>query len=70
MVTQFIFFISRWLLFDPKDVPLLYPSYAHPWTNDPVFEVDLANPDLQTYPLLSETQPIECILEAGISNSM
>ena len=53
------------MLFPPKDVPLLYPSYAHPWTSDPVFEVDLANPDFHNYPLLSETLPVECILEAG-----
>ncbi|XP_060556292.1 bifunctional arginine demethylase and lysyl-hydroxylase JMJD6-like, partial [Ruditapes philippinarum] len=56
---------KRWVFFDKEDVALLYPVFGNPWSTDPVFEVDLQKPDLKHHPLLSLTQPIECILQPG-----
>ncbi|CAH1241419.1 KDM8 [Branchiostoma lanceolatum] len=54
---------KRWLFFQKEDLPLLYPCYNH--STDPTFDVDVFNPDLQKYPLLSQTHPRECILQPG-----
>ncbi|KAK3090370.1 hypothetical protein FSP39_011282 [Pinctada imbricata] len=54
---------KRWTFFPPNDVALLYPSYES--SMDPVFDVDLGNPDLELHPLLSVTHPIQCVLEEG-----
>ena len=51
------------MFFPPDDIPLLYPLYNH--STDAMFEVNLANPDLCNYPLLSLTHPRECILQPG-----
>ncbi|XP_045214857.2 bifunctional arginine demethylase and lysyl-hydroxylase JMJD6-like [Mercenaria mercenaria] len=56
---------KRWVFFDKDDVAMLYPMFSHPWSTDPVFQVDLQNPDLKQHPLLSLTQPIECVLQPG-----
>ena len=53
------------MFFDKKDVAMLYPVFSHPWSTDPVFDVNLQSPDLQEHPLLSLTQQIECILKPG-----
>lgn len=54
---------TRWLLFPREDLANLYPRYHD--SLDPVFDVDLANPDLDQHPLLTLTQPMECLLEPG-----
>ncbi|XP_078662513.1 lysine-specific demethylase 8-like [Branchiostoma floridae x Branchiostoma belcheri] len=54
---------KRWLFFQKEDLPLLYPSYNH--STDPTFDLDVFNPDVQKYPLLSQTHPRECILQPG-----
>ncbi|XP_078581463.1 uncharacterized protein LOC144864916 [Branchiostoma floridae x Branchiostoma japonicum] len=54
---------KRWLFFQKDDLPLLYPRYNH--STDPSFDVSVFNPDLQKYPLLSQTHPRECILQPG-----
>lgn len=54
---------KRWTIFRKADTPFLYPYYPH--SMDPVFEVDLTRPDLNTHPLLSLTCPRECILQPG-----
>ncbi|XP_066299717.1 bifunctional arginine demethylase and lysyl-hydroxylase PSR-like [Branchiostoma lanceolatum] len=54
---------KRWLFFQKEDLPLLYPCYNH--STDPTFDVDVFNPDVQKYPLLSQTHPRECILQPG-----
>ncbi|XP_064607869.1 LOW QUALITY PROTEIN: bifunctional arginine demethylase and lysyl-hydroxylase JMJD6-like [Liolophura sinensis] len=54
---------KRWVFFPRKDQPLLYPQYTS--SMDPVFEVNLDSPDLNHHPLLSLTQPMECVLEPG-----
>lgn len=53
----------RWTFFPPEDLPLLYPTYVH--STDAVFEVNLTQPDLQQYPLLSLTHPRVCSLSPG-----
>ena len=54
---------KRWVFFRKEETHLLYPTYVHGL--DPVFQVDLKNPDLKAHPLLALAQPIECVLEAG-----
>ena len=54
---------SRWVLFSKEDTPRLYPTYPH--SMDPVFEVDLGDPELDKFPLLANTKPMECVLESG-----
>ncbi|KAJ8318649.1 hypothetical protein KUTeg_003740 [Tegillarca granosa] len=54
---------KRWVFFSSKDAPYLYPRYEY--SMDPVFDVDLSAPDLNTHPLLQLTEPMECILQPG-----
>ncbi|XP_013077104.2 uncharacterized protein LOC106063319 isoform X1 [Biomphalaria glabrata] len=54
---------KRWTFFDADDAPLLYPVYFH--SMDPVFSVDLSQPDVETFPLFSLTKPRQCILNPG-----
>jgi len=54
---------KRWTFFPPDDLPLLYPTYPH--SMDPVFKVNLQNPDLESFPLLSLTHPSQCVLKPG-----
>ena len=54
---------KRWTLFSPADKNFLYPDYDD--SLDPVFQVDLRNPDLSAFPLLSLTHPQQCVLEPG-----
>ena len=44
-------------------MPYLYPEYDD--SLDPVFDVDLSKPDIDKYPLLQLTTPVECILQPG-----
>lgn len=54
---------SRWTFFPPDDLPLLYPVYHD--STDAVFEVNLSEPDLCRYPLLSLTHPLTVTLSPG-----
>ncbi|KAH9513137.1 hypothetical protein Btru_035960 [Bulinus truncatus] len=54
---------KRWTFYDTEDVPLLYPVYFH--STDPVFCVNLSEPDLEKFPLLSLTKPRQCTLNPG-----
>ncbi|XP_059151940.1 uncharacterized protein LOC131938068 [Physella acuta] len=54
---------KRWTFFDSEDLPLLYPHYFH--SMDPVFKVNLAHPDLASFPLLGLTKPRQCVLQPG-----
>ncbi|XP_056017847.1 bifunctional arginine demethylase and lysyl-hydroxylase JMJD6-B-like isoform X2 [Ostrea edulis] len=54
---------KRWVFFPRSDLPHLYPQY--PNNMDPVFEADIANPDLERQPLLHLTCPSECVLSEG-----
>ncbi|XP_074649165.1 bifunctional arginine demethylase and lysyl-hydroxylase JMJD6-like [Tubulanus polymorphus] len=54
---------KRWVFFSKDDLPYLYPDYTH--SMDPVFSVDLSEPDFDKYPLLRLTKPMECILQEG-----
>jgi hypothetical protein len=44
-------------------VPYLYPEFEH--SLDPVFDVELSKPDMDKYPLLQLTTPVECFLQPG-----
>ena len=55
--------VHRWLFFPPEDVPLLYPVFNN--STDATFEIDLSFPDLTLHPILSLTNPRECVLKAG-----
>lgn len=54
---------KRWTFFEASDFALLYPKYVH--SLDPVFHVNIANPDLKSHPLLALTQPKQCVLKPG-----
>ncbi|XP_005105774.1 uncharacterized protein LOC101859122 isoform X2 [Aplysia californica] len=54
---------KRWTFFPPSDTALLYPRYIH--SMDPVFSVNLQEPDLQSHPLLALTHPSQCVLKPG-----
>lgn len=53
----------RWVFFPRGDIPCLYPHYEH--STDAIFPVNLSNPDLSAHPLLSLTNPRECVLAPG-----
>ncbi|XP_013784759.1 uncharacterized protein LOC106468862 isoform X1 [Limulus polyphemus] len=55
---------KRWTFFQEEDTAKLYPRYFH--SLDPVFDVDLSDPRLDKFPLLSLAQPMECILQPGL----
>ena len=61
--TVLIFFYLRWSFFLPDDVPLLYPTYDH--SLDPIFEVQVCNPNYAMYPLFALATVQECVLEPG-----
>ena len=44
-------------------MPYLYPEFEH--SLDPVFDVELSKPDMDKYPLLQLTTPVECFLQPG-----
>ncbi|XP_071105155.1 uncharacterized protein [Haliotis cracherodii] len=54
---------KRWTFFSRGDVASLYPRYFH--SMDPTFDVDLTSPDLETHPLMSLAQPLQCDLKQG-----
>ena len=63
-IVQIMFIVFfRWLFFSKDDTPLLYPQF--PYSMDPVFDVNLGDPDFDKHPLLMLTNPVECILEPG-----
>jgi hypothetical protein len=53
-----------WTLFSRESVPFLYPIHC-PSGLDPIFQVDIANPDMNEFPLYSKAEGWTCTLEAG-----
>jgi histone arginine demethylase JMJD6 len=54
---------KQWTFFPAEETRLLYPSFAA--SMDPVFDVDVLAPDFRRHPLLADTHPFRCVLEAG-----
>ncbi|RUS72799.1 hypothetical protein EGW08_019436 [Elysia chlorotica] len=54
---------KRWTFFDASDLASLYPQYVH--SLDPVFSVNIVQPDLKSFPLLALTKPKQCVIKAG-----
>ncbi|GFR87860.1 lysine-specific demethylase 8 [Elysia marginata] len=59
---EFVLFF-RWTFFEADHLALLYPKYVQ--SLDPVFSVNIAKPDLKSFPLLALTKPKQCILQPG-----
>ncbi|XP_041363536.1 bifunctional arginine demethylase and lysyl-hydroxylase JMJD6-like isoform X2 [Gigantopelta aegis] len=54
---------KKWILYPAEEQCLLYPQLLQ--SMDPTFEVDVTKPDLDRFPLLSLTHPVQCILQPG-----